>query len=231
MGSPRPFPHAIVPHELPWEVLLPGVYRKRLWAEPMWDDPTTSREMSMVRYDAGITVPLHKHAGGDEIVFVIEGVLSDEFGDISAGNVGYRPDGCVHSLHSNSGATTLSYLVGRSEMISEWPVNSAPSQIINVNKMIWQAEEGGQVQMKMIWQDRATDRRFILAKLASGAVIPLHDHVGDELVFQIEGSLVDEAGLLSPGSVGYRPYGCRHSLTSPNGGLGLSYIWGRSDYI
>jgi len=211
---------------------MPGVARRRIWAQPMWNDPTVPREMSMVRIGSGVKFPLHKHVGGDEIVYVIEGVLSDEFGDISAGNVGYRPEGCVHSLHSTHGATILSYLVGGSSVpVSERPSDSPPSRVINVGEMPWQSAEGGRVQMKMIWSDQASERRYVLAKLAPGMVEPLHEHVGEELVFQIEGAFVDEAGTLSAGCVGYRPYKCHHSFISENGALGIGYIWGHSDYL
>jgi anti-sigma factor ChrR (cupin superfamily) len=232
MNNERPVPRTIALHAIPWEELMPGVKRRKIWSQPMWDDPAVAREMSMVRFDPGAKVPLHQHIGGDEIVYVIEGVLSDEFGgDISAGNVGYRPEGCVHSLHSTNGATIVSYLVGSTVRVSERPSDSPPSQVINVNEMAWQSAEGGRVQMKMIWGDKASDRRYVMGKLAPGMVMPLHEHIGEELVYQIEGAFVDEAGIVAPGCVGYRPFKCHHSFVSENGGVGLGYIWGHSDYL
>jgi anti-sigma factor ChrR (cupin superfamily) len=231
MNDGRPVPRMIALHTIPWEGLMPGVMRRMILAQPTWNQPTVPREISMVRLAPGVKVPLHRHVDGDEVVYVIEGVLSDEFGDISAGNVGYRPEGCVHSLHTQNGATIISYLMGRSVGISVRPSDSPPSQVINVNEMAWQSAEGGLVQLKMIWSDQASHRRYVLGKLAPGMVMPIHEHVGEELVFQIEGAYVDEAGTASPGCVGYRPYKCHHSFASENGGIALSYIWGHSVYL
>ncbi|MCK1709576.1 cupin domain-containing protein [Bradyrhizobium sp. 143] len=194
----------------------------------MWDDPSVPRQMSMMRYEAGAKSPLQKQVGGDEFVFVIEGILSDESGDTAAGNVAYRPEGCVYSLSSLSGATTVSFVVGRVEPAVEKPANSPPTQIINVNEMPWQSAEGGRMQMKVIWHDPIGERRFVLFKFVPGYVAELHEHVGEELAFQLEGSLVDEAGLLAPGDVGFRPFGCHHSWVSDNGCVALAYIWGHS---
>jgi anti-sigma factor ChrR (cupin superfamily) len=231
MINPQPVPRNLLVYDLPWQELMPGIVRRTLWAAPMGSGPPTAREMSMVRYEAGAKVPLHKHVGGDEIVFVIEGVLSDEFGDITAGNVGYRPDGCVHSLHSSSGATTLSYLVGGGEMVSERAENSPRSQVIDVNAMPWQSSEGGRFQLKMAWNDEASDRQFILSKLPPRAALAPDEHIGEELIFQIEGTYADEAGILAPGHMGYRPFGGRHSVSSEHGGVSLVYTWGRSKNI
>lgn len=230
MNNYRPVPRTITPHAIAWNVAAPGIVQKTIWAEPMWDNPSVPRRMSMMRYEAGANGPLQKQVGGDELVFVIEGVLSDEGGDVAAGNVVYRPEGCVYSLHSRNGATTVSYLVGRVEPATDKPTNSPPTQIMNVNEMPWEAAEPG-MQMKQIWHDPIGKRRFALFKFTPGFVTALHEHVGEELALQLEGSMIDEAGLLGPGSVGFRPFGCHHSWVSENGCLGLAYIWGGSKYV
>jgi anti-sigma factor ChrR (cupin superfamily) len=213
-------------HELPWEDLLPGVKRKRLWAEPMWSVRPVPREMSMVRFEPGVRVPLHRHVGGDEIVFVIEGVLSDEYGDLVAGNVGFRPEGCTHSLRSEAGATTLSFLVGSSEMNPTRPERGPACLNIDVNTMPWEPRLHGCAHVKSIWQDSATGRRFLMYKAPPGQRIDLSSYTGEELIYQVEGAVADEAGLLRPGDVGVRPTGCDHSFASDNGAVGLAYIWG-----
>jgi anti-sigma factor ChrR (cupin superfamily) len=213
-------------HELPWEDLLPGVRRKRLWAEPVWGDRTVPREMSMVRFEPGVRVPLHRHVGGDEIVFVIEGVLSDEYGDLAAGNVGFRPEGCTHSLRSEAGATTLSFLLGSAEMNPTRPGRGAACLNIDVNTMPWESRLHGCAHVKSIWQDSATDRRLLMYKAPSAQRINLGAYTGEELVYQIEGAVTDEAGLLRPGDVGVRPTACKSSFASDNGAVGLAYIWG-----
>jgi anti-sigma factor ChrR (cupin superfamily) len=230
MSGHGPAAVRVVPHEIAWQELLPGIWRKRLWAELAPDGASAVREVSMVRYDPGVKVPLHKHVGGDEVVFTIEGVLSDEYGDITAGNVGYRPAGCVHSLHSATGATTLSYLTGGSEMLAVRPADTPPSEIFNVGALPWKSTGDPRVQTKVIWRDAAGTRRFLLGKIAPGFTSDLHTHEGDEFLFLLEGALTDGAGLLRAGDVGLRPRGCRHAFSSQAGSLGISYVWGSSDY-
>jgi anti-sigma factor ChrR (cupin superfamily) len=226
MTSPRPAPRIITPHTLPWEELMPGIMRKRIWTAPLWNDSGVARDLSMVRYEPGATAPMHKHLG-DEIVFVIEGVLSDEYGDITAGNVGYRPDGCVHSLRCANGATTLSFLVGGAEMAGQPSANSPQSKTINVNETPWRSDGDGR-QIKVIWEDPASGRRVVLEKLAPGFTLAPHELVGEQLVFQIEGAVAENGGVLAPGEVSFRPFGCHHAFASPNGAVSLGYIWGHS---
>ena len=60
------------------------------------------------RADSG----LYRNAVGDELVFVVEGTLEDESGALRPGVVGYRPNGCAHTVRSPNGATVLGYLWG-----------------------------------------------------------------------------------------------------------------------
>ena len=72
--------------DLPWQERQPGVKRKSLW-----EDAESKRRAAMTRIAPGAQLPLHRHVG-DELIFVIEGAISDEFGTITAGNMGYRPE-------------------------------------------------------------------------------------------------------------------------------------------
>jgi anti-sigma factor ChrR (cupin superfamily) len=73
------------------------------------------------------------------------------------------------------------------------------------------------IKAKMLWSDPATKRRAQLTRFEPGASLSMHRHVGDELLYMIEGSITDECGTVSAGSAGYRPNGCVHSVTSKNG--------------
>src|SRR5437870_11636114 len=77
----------------------------------------------MTRIAPGAKLPLHRHVG-DELVFVIEGALSDEFGTVTAGNMGYRPNGCVHTVSAKNGATVLAIITGGAEPVT--PRGSEP---------------------------------------------------------------------------------------------------------
>jgi anti-sigma factor ChrR (cupin superfamily) len=89
----------------------------------------------------------------------------------------------------------------------------------------------GRATLKSIWRDDTTKRHAMFWWLKPGLIQPLHEHIGEELVFMMEGCLIDEGGTLSAGNLGVRPYGCHHSFTTPNGALGLAYMWGSTAFI
>ena len=97
--------------DLPWQERQPGVRAKSIW-----EHPESKRRAMMTRITPGAQLPLHRHVG-DELVFVIEGAISDEFGTITAGNMGYRPNGCVHTVAAKNGATVLAVVWGRTEPV------------------------------------------------------------------------------------------------------------------
>ena len=102
---------------------------------------------------------------------------------------------------------------------------SNPSQIIEVAEIAWEAVTPT-IKAKILWSDPATKRRAQLTRFEPGAFLSMHRHVGDELLYVIEGSISDELGTVSAGSVGYRPNGCVHSVTSKNGATVFAIITG-----
>ena len=87
--------------EIAWESITPTIKAKMLWS-----DPATKRRAQITRFEPGASLSMHRHVG-DELLYVIEGSISDESGRVSAGSVGYRPNGCVHTVTSKNGATVL----------------------------------------------------------------------------------------------------------------------------
>ena len=69
-------------------------------------------------------------------------------------------------------------------------------------------------------------RRAVLVRFDAGAKLPLHRHVGDELIFVIEGSNADESGEVMTGDMNFRPNGCVHSVTTRNGATVLALVTG-----
>src|SRR6185437_13224962 len=141
----------IAVNDVAWQELKPGISFKVLW-----QDQQTKRRVQMTRFAPGAQLPQHRHVG-DEIIFVIEGAVSDESGTVTAGNVGYRPDGCVHTVTSRNGATVLAVLTGSVEPATAR--GSAPgSQVIVVSDLPWIETRPG-VRQKKIWEDPANPRR------------------------------------------------------------------------
>ena len=72
----------------------------------------------MTRIEPDAKLPLHRHVG-DELVFVIEGAIADEFGTVTAGNMGSGPNGCVHTVSAPNGATVFAIITGGVEPVTE----------------------------------------------------------------------------------------------------------------
>jgi anti-sigma factor ChrR (cupin superfamily) len=204
--------------EIEWQPMAPNIKAKALWS-----DAATKRRAQITRFEPGATLPMHKHVG-DELLYVIEGAISDESGIVAAGSVGYRPNGCVHSVTSKVGATVFAIISGGIEPATEIG-GAPPSQTIVLSDLAWADAMAG-VRQKPIWQDKATKRRAVLIRFEAGAKLPRHRHVGDELIFVIEGSNADESGEVMTGNMNYRPNGCVHTVTSRNGATVLGLVSG-----
>jgi anti-sigma factor ChrR (cupin superfamily) len=175
--------------DLEWQEYRPGISFKILW-----EDPATKRRAQMAHFAPGAQLPRHRHIG-DELIFVIEGAVSDESGTVTAGNVSYRPDGCVHTVTTKNGATVLGVLTGDIEPATD-SRNTPSSQIFTLRELPWVETRPG-VRQKRIWEDKTTDRRALLARFEPGATLPPHRHVGDELIFLVEGANADESGVVA----------------------------------
>lgn len=205
-------------NEVEWTSMTPTISAKVLWS-----DPATKRRAQLTRFEPGATLSMHRHIG-DELIYVIEGSIEDEHGITASGNVGYRPNGCVHSVSSRNGATVLAFVTGGIEPATD-PAGALPSQNFNLSEIAWVKAMAG-VSQKPIWQDQKTKRRALLARFDPGAQLPRHKHVGDELIFVIEGSNADESGEVVAGNMNYRPNGCAHTVSTKNGATLLAVVTG-----
>jgi anti-sigma factor ChrR (cupin superfamily) len=206
-----------------WETMSPAIKIKKLWSHP-----ATNRRAQITRFEPRATLPMHRHVG-DELLYVIEGVLSDEYGSTTAGNMSYRPNGCVHTVTCPNGATIFQVLTGTSEPATG--IGDAPhSQNFVLSDIAWVEAMAG-MRHKPIWHDQATNRRAMLARFDPGAKVPLHRHIGDEIIFVIEGVSIDESGEVPVGDANYRPNGCVHTVTSRNGATVLSFVTGGVEMV
>src|SRR5262249_60236155 len=87
------------------------------------------------------------------------------------------------------------------------------------------------VRPKRIWEETGGthERRATLPQFEPGATLPPHRHVGDELIFVLEGANADESGPVATGNMNYRPNGCVHTGTTKNGATVLAVVWGRTE--
>src|SRR5580765_9099783 len=146
MATMKPMSRIISISDLPWEDRQPGVKRKSLW-----EDPATKRQAILTRIEPGAQLPRHRHVG-DELIFVVEGAIGDDFGTVTAGNMGYRPNGCVHTISTANGATVLAIITGGVEPLAQRESGPA-SQVFAVSELPWIEARPG-VRQKRIWEDK-----------------------------------------------------------------------------
>src|SRR3989442_1467076 len=107
------------------------------------------------------------------------------------------------------------------------------SRIISISDLPWEERQAG-VKRKLLWEDPATQRRAMMFSMnrsePSAQRLP-HRHLGDELVFLIEGANADESGVVATGNMNYRPNGCVHSVTTQHGATVLAVVWGRTEPV
>jgi anti-sigma factor ChrR (cupin superfamily) len=218
-----PSSQLIVVGEREWQNAAPSIKAKILWS-----DKEKHRQLRLTRFEAGAKLGLHRHTG-DELVYVIEGAITDEFGTIRAGDLGYRPQGCVHTVTSGNGATALVLLSGGAEPASELG-DGPPSRVMVPSEIAWTDPAPG-MRRKALWSDESSNRRVDLIRFEPGAKIPLHRHIGDELIFVLEGSNADEWAEVLTGNVSYRPPGCTHTVTTRNGATLLAFISGGAELV
>jgi anti-sigma factor ChrR (cupin superfamily) len=218
-----PLSEIISVSDLAWQERQPGVRMKSIW-----EHAETKRRAVMTRIAPGAKLPLHRHVG-DELVFVIEGAIADEFGTVAAGNMGYRPDGCIHTVSTSNGATVLAIITGGVEPVTA-RTSAPPSQVFTLSDLPWIEARPG-VHHKKIWEDKVNERRAILARFEPGATLARHRHVGDELIFILEGANADESGVVATGNMNYRPNRCVHTVTTKNGATVLAVVWGRTEPV
>jgi anti-sigma factor ChrR (cupin superfamily) len=199
--------------------MMPNIKAKMLWT-----DSATKRRAAMARFEPGALLPLHRHVG-DELLYVIEGSISDESGTVSASRVGYRPSGCVHSVTSKNGATIFAIISGGVEPAEELGT-APPSQTIVLSNIPWSEGRVPGVRVKAFWSDPATKRRAAMARFEPRAKLPPHKRIGDELLFMIEGSNFDESGELRTGNLAYFPSGCTHTVISKIGHIAIAFVTG-----
>ncbi|MGO9451979.1 MAG: cupin domain-containing protein [Candidatus Binataceae bacterium] len=213
----------ISPHRIAWNAETPTKETKRLWF-----DPVAQRVVQLTRFEPSAKLPLHRHIG-NELIYTIEGDVSDEAGTVTAGNMSRRPPGCVHTVTSTNGATMFAIVTGDNEEASA--INGAPQSAIYVlSEIAWTQESPG-LQRKQIWTRHDGMPQASLLRLEAGATLPRHRHIGEEFIFVIEGSYADASGEVRAGDMNYLPDGYVHTVSSSNGATVLSIAYGSVEEI
>src|SRR5215207_3776232 len=124
-------------NEIDWKELVPGVMGKRVWA-----DAATKRTAMFIRFSPGAALPRNAHEG-DELVYVLEGCVADEYAAVTAGNVGYRPDGCTHTVRRPAGATAFAVVTGGAAPRPEDAAGGPASVVFDLATTAWRGAGPG----------------------------------------------------------------------------------------
>lgn len=185
---------------------MPGVDRRQL--DRVGDE--VARATSVVRYAPGSRFERHVHGGGEEIL-VLEGTLSDENGDYSAGTYLRNPPGSAHAPGSRDGCLLFVKLW-------QFAAGDQASVRIDTSTGTWRQ---GMVPGLTVMPLHAHDGiDTALVRWAPNTVFNAHTHPGGEEILVLEGVLCDEAGSYSKGTWLRSPRWSRHApFTGPQGAL------------
>ena len=93
------------------------------------------------------------------------------------------------------------------------------SRYVKMDVLPWRPTSFPGVEIKVLLEDKDTGLMTTITRMAPGAVLPLHEHVGVEQTYMLEGRLVDDEGEVKAGEYVWRPAGSTHVATAPEGAL------------
>lgn len=102
---------------------------------------------------------------------------------------------------------------------AESELKPGASRYVRMDALPWRQTPFPGVEIKVLLEDKDSGLTTSLTRMAPGAVLPLHEHVGIEQSYVIEGRLVDEEGEVRAGEYVWRPAGSTHVATAPDGAL------------
>lgn len=176
-----------------------------------------ARATSIVRYDAGATFDLHEHALGEEIL-VLDGTLSDEFGDYGPGTYLKNPAGSSHAPFSEGGCTLFVKLRHLSPDDSE-------RVVIHTHQSPWFC---GMVDgLTVMPLSEFGTSHTAMVRWAPGTYFNPHRHYGGEEIYVVEGVFSDEHGSYGQGSWIRSPHLSQHKPFSAEGCL----IWVKTGHL
>jgi anti-sigma factor ChrR (cupin superfamily) len=103
-------------------------------------------------------------------------------------------------------------------------LSALASRFVDVDDLPWERAQFPGVEYKTLFLDRQSGVMTVLLRMAPGARLPDHEHARVEQTYVLEGTLVDDDGVVTAGNFVWRPAGSRHSAHTPDGGLMLAFF-------
>ena len=168
-----------------------------------------ARATSVVRYEAGAKFHSHEHPLGEEIL-VLDGMLSDEFGDYGPGTYLKNPPGSSHSPFSEGGCTLLVKLRHLAREDRE-------RVVVRTQHSRWfQGMVKGLTVMPL---SEFGTSHTALVRWAPETYFNPHRHYGGEEIYVLGGVFSDEHGSYEQGSWIRSPHLSQHKPFSVQGCL------------
>ena len=104
------------------------------------------------------------------------------------------------------------------------------SVYLDVSKIQWVPTGYPGVETKVLYSE-PSGRQTVLVRMAPGAKLPDHRHVGVEQSFVLEGTLMDDDGACTTGNFVWRRLGSVHTAWSPDGCLILAIFEKPNEFL
>ena len=93
------------------------------------------------------------------------------------------------------------------------------SRFVDVESMPWQQSRFEGIETRTLLVDKSSGLLTMLMRMAPGAKLPDHEHVGIEQSWILQGSLECAEGRCSAGNFVWRPAGSRHDAWAGTDGV------------
>lgn len=191
---------------LPWQASPSALVQRRLLER---NGAEVARATSIVRYEAGARFDQHTHGLGEEIL-VLDGTLSDEFGDYEAGTYLKNPPGSSHAPFSEHGCTLFVKL-------RHLAADDSERVVVPTRQAAWlRGMVDGLTVMPL---SEFGTSHTALVRWAPGTYFNPHRHFGGEEIYVLEGVFSDEHGSYPQGSWIRSPHLSQHQPFSVEGCL------------
>ncbi len=199
---------------LPWQASPSPWVTRRLLER---DGAEVARATSVVRYAPGAHFAEHTHERGEEIL-VLDGTLSDEFGDHGPGTYLKNPPGSRHAPRSADGCTLFVKLRHLDPLDTE-------RQVVHTRTAPWRP--GLVPGLSVLPLSAFGTQHTALVRWAPGTRFSRHRHWGGEEVYVLDGVFSDEHGDHPAGTWIRSPHLSEHQPFSREG----CTIWVKTGHL
>lgn len=104
------------------------------------------------------------------------------------------------------------------------------STYLDVSQIAWEPTRYPGVETRTLYRE-PSGRQTVLTRMAPGAKLPRHRHVGVEQSYVLEGTLVDGDGACTAGNFVWRRPGSVHDAWTPDGCVVLGIFEGPNEFL